>query len=808
VVAIITFLLLTAGIVFLGNQRQVQALDLDLSGLAHEIVCQVFSDLNEASEGIEVPFPIFTAACADRGGLTVVKVVNGGSASAVDFQIHVKSGGNDISESPKPGASGGRSYGNLVPGTYTVNESGGPSGYMTSFSGDCDAGGEVSVTAAQLSTCTITNTFSDAVVPECSNNIDDDGDSLVDEADPACHTDGNAGNPSSYDPDLDDESLFVPQCSDGIDNDNDGKIDDEDPGCSDDSDNDETDPSNGGGGGGGGGGSENTLALCSDAIDNDGDSLVDLADPDCAAFKPTLTIVKHTSGGDGIFTFTTTNASGTATTTTTLATSGGFATSSTIALDTGTSTVTEESTVGWDFTGTSCIMSGPNTALLVASNTVLVHAAAGGVVTCTFSNMKQTDGGGGGGSTGILVVKKVFANATTTPSEFSFSINGTATTTFEADGQNDLTVAPGTYTVLEVATTSWVAQHDNCSNVIVETGTSTTCTITNTPATTTPPNGGGGGGLPACSDGIDNDGDNRIDNADPGCHLGGDVTDERSYKPEDNDELDSVPAPSGGGSGGGGGGGGSGGGITNPVYGVGGALVGTGGVGGGGGVIPPGQVLGTTTPTIPSVPSSCSAYISGFLRMGRDNDVEQVRRLQLFLNSEMNSGLPITGFFGPLTDAAVRAFQRKYTSEILTPWGISEPTGYVFLTTRKKINELYCRGASAFPLTPQEQQVIDLTKTVSALVGSSVGQGPPTPGAQAVPGTLVPTTSVATTAGTTTTATSTAGAQFTQLLKDWWWLILLILLGIGAGWYFWQENNTVNVHQVKPPQPPTTTPKL
>lgn len=38
---------------------------------------------------------------------------------------------------------------------------------------------------------------------------------------------------------------------------------------------------------------ETTLALCTDGIDNDGNGTIDLADPSCAAFKPTVTVIKH-----------------------------------------------------------------------------------------------------------------------------------------------------------------------------------------------------------------------------------------------------------------------------------------------------------------------------------------------------------------------------------------------------------------------------------------------------------------------------------------------------------------------------------
>lgn len=45
-----------------------------------------------------------------------------------------------------------------------------------------------------------------AAAPQCSNGQDDsDGDGLADDADPGCHTDGNAANLDSYDPDDNDE---------------------------------------------------------------------------------------------------------------------------------------------------------------------------------------------------------------------------------------------------------------------------------------------------------------------------------------------------------------------------------------------------------------------------------------------------------------------------------------------------------------------------------------------------------------------------------------------------------------------------
>jgi len=93
--------------------------------------------------------------------------------------------------------------------------------------------------------------------PQCSDTVDnvDAEDTVADAEDPGCHTDGNAGNADSYDPNDDDETDGArPQCSDTVDN-ADGEdtlADSADPGCHTDgnagnaasydpNDNDETD---------------------------------------------------------------------------------------------------------------------------------------------------------------------------------------------------------------------------------------------------------------------------------------------------------------------------------------------------------------------------------------------------------------------------------------------------------------------------------------------------------------------------------------------------------------------------------------
>ncbi|MEK9179808.1 MAG: thrombospondin type 3 repeat-containing protein [Patescibacteria group bacterium] len=145
----------------------------------------------------------------------------------------------------------------------------------------------------------------------------------------------------------------------------------------------------------------------------------------------------------------------------------------------------------------------------------------------------------------------------------------------------------------------------------------------------------------------------------------------------------------------GGGGGGGGGGDTtppppSPIVTVGGGGTPAPQVAGAStvGELPQGEVLGEAV---------CSVeYLRDYLRVGRKNDTEQVKLLQEFLNRNLGINLPVTGFFGQLTHAAVEQFQLKYKGEVLRPWvpyGLeseSTPTGYVFKTTKRWINMLEC----------------------------------------------------------------------------------------------------------------------
>ncbi len=237
-----------------------------------------------------------------------------------------------------------------------------------------------------------------------------------------------------------------------------------------------------------------------------------------------------------------------------------------------------------------------------------------------------------------LTVKKVVINdneGTGTADDFFFQVNGGEETPFIQDenpllGEQNLILSPGTYTITEITASGYTTTYENCSGLELAPGDTEICTITNNDIAPPPPT-------------------------------------PPSQPPAGN----GPPVGSGG-------------------IGVGGQVLGASTGPGGEGSTGEGSVLGASTCSTP--------LLTKYMKEGRPNDPEQVKLLQQFLNDEMGSNLQITGFFGPLTTAAVKAFQLKYASEILAPWvphglpSAQTPTGYVYKTTLRWINKLYCES--------------------------------------------------------------------------------------------------------------------
>ena len=111
------------------------------------------------------------------------------------------------------------------------------------------------------------------------------------------------------------------------------------------------------------------------------------------------------------------------------------------------------------------------------------------------------------------------------------------------------------------------------------------------------------------------------------------------------------------------------------------------------------EVLGETT--------TCGEVINEYLWFGGNNNIDEVKKLQQFLNGQINANLPITGYYGTLTFEAVKIFQEKYADKILQPWidkGLlveKKGTGNIFKTTKWWINMISCPSLNlAQPIIP------------------------------------------------------------------------------------------------------------
>ncbi len=290
---------------------------------------------------------------------------------------------------------------------------------------------------------------------------------------------------------------------------------------------------------------------------------------------------------------------------------------------------------------------------------------------CTITNDDQP---------GTLTIIKHVVNdngesaLTKQASDFTMTVNGTnpSLTSFAGDEMGTvITIDAGSYSVseapfdgpyptgLEPLAGYVKSLSADCAGTI-GIGESKTCTITNNDGEAT---------RSLCTDGIDNDANGLIDTDEPVCKS-----------------ILGLGAGQGGEGGGSSGGSVLGESTENPA------------------VVeqptapePKGEVLGAV----------CEPYLKSFIGFGRQNDTEQVIKLQKFLNTQ-GYNVPTTGVYGPTTMTAVKDFQIKHKDEVLTPWsafGISQSelesgTGFVGPMTIRTITKI-ASGCDIATLTPE-----------------------------------------------------------------------------------------------------------
>ena len=149
-------------------------------------------------------------------------------------------------------------------------------------------------------------------------------------------------------------------------------------------------------------------------------------------------------------------------------------------------------------------------------------------------------------------------------------------------------------------------------------------------------------------------------------------------------------------------------------------------LGGGGGSFASGGGSSASTTTAPVIAASSSCpLITTFMVLGGNNDAAEVSKLQAFLKNTEGANVDVNGTYDQKTVDAVKAFQDKYHSDILGPWGAALSSGRVYITTLKKINEISC--SSPLTLSASELAIINAYKnrsangTSTATVGENAG---------------------------------------------------------------------------------------
>ena len=163
--------------------------------------------------------------------------------------------------------------------------------------------------------------------------------------------------------------------------------------------------------------------------------------------------------------------------------------------------------------------------------------------------------------------------------------------------------------------------------------------------------------------------------------------------------------------------------------------------------------------------SSCP-LISSQMKFGSNNNASDVSKLQAFLNKILTINLAVNGQFDQATENAVKAFQTKYMSDIMGPWGATQSSGFVYITTMKQINKLACN--SPLTLSADEMSIIDAYKARLAEEGSSIS----IPEAGPVLEIGSDTNSTSTDIGLSADGSQTAAAANTSILGKFWDFIL------------------------------------
>ncbi len=86
----------------------------------------------------------------------------------------------------------------------------------------------------------------------------------------------------------------------------------------------------------------------------------------------------------------------------------------------------------------------------------------------------------------------------------------------------------------------------------------------------------------------------------------------------------------------------------------------------------------------------CAGLVFEYITPGGNNSINAVKALEYFLYTFEGEDVTMDGVYSQGDVLAVKRFQEKYRSTILTPYRLTHPTGSVREGTLYVINTLYC----------------------------------------------------------------------------------------------------------------------
>jgi peptidoglycan hydrolase-like protein with peptidoglycan-binding domain len=138
-------------------------------------------------------------------------------------------------------------------------------------------------------------------------------------------------------------------------------------------------------------------------------------------------------------------------------------------------------------------------------------------------------------------------------------------------------------------------------------------------------------------------------------------------------------------------------------------------------------------PDVSYAASRDCSLLSRNIRVGMSG--ADIKLLQVLLNENVATRIATSGigapgnettYFGPKTKAAISKFQTVYKKEVLTPAGLTSPTGFVGTLTRAKLRALCAKGAT---LSSVKAPIVSVTPAVTPIRPDQV----PTPRVTSVP---------------------------------------------------------------------------